>query len=96
MLAASQGFAGRELKGQQGAERPPYSKPKTMWETPRNPSTNSGEGLGDPKRARVTVSRRRGSSWQATMHLCSLNGNKTRVFGGGGEMSTQARPLLET
>lgn len=60
-LAPSQGFAGRELKGRQGTERPPYSKPKAMWETPRNPGTNSGEGLGDLKRARAMVSRRRGS-----------------------------------
>jgi hypothetical protein len=59
-----------------------------MWETPRNPNTNSRECLGDPKRARATVSRRRGSSWQADLHLFSFNGNKTKGFGGRGEIGS--------
>lgn len=49
------------MKGRQGAERPPYSQPKALWETPRNPGTNSEEGLGDPKRARVTIFRSEGA-----------------------------------
>lgn len=77
--------AGREQRGHHTAN------PRRCGKLPETPAQTVERAWVTP---RVTISRKGGwNSRQATLHLCSLNGNKARAFRGRVKMGTQVRPL---